>query len=192
MEGGICQSIDTPPQRHYKHHMKRTLFMLLAGLLTLTACNLPALTPPPPTETPTLTATITLTPTQTPIPPPTSTPTPVPALLIAKGQKALADGDYLTAKDSYQAALDSSTQANAKAEAESKAKAQAEKAQPARTRNTKPADADEESGSEELLAQLSGSAQPDKRRRSDKISPPGRSNNFNPFLNAALPRTKRS
>lgn len=97
--------------------MKRTLFMLLAGLLTLTACNLPALTPPPPTETPTLTATITLTPTQTPIPPPTSTPTPVPALLIAKGQKALADGDYLTAKDSYQAALDSSTQANAKAEA---------------------------------------------------------------------------
>ena len=84
--------------------------------------------------------------------------------------------------------------ANAKAKAKAKAKteAQAEKAQPARTRNTKPADADEESGSEELLAQLSGSAQPDKRRRSDKTSPPGRSNSFNPFLNAALPRTKKS
>lgn len=117
MEGGICQSIDTAHQRHYKHSMKRILFMLLAGLLTLTACNLPELTPPPPTETPTLTATVTLTPTLTPIPPPTSTPTPVPALLIAKGQKALANGDYPTAKDSYQLAFDSSSTSNAQAEA---------------------------------------------------------------------------
>lgn len=97
--------------------MKRTLLMLLAGLLTLTACSLPALTPPPPTETPTLTSTITTTPTLTPLPLPTSTPTPVPALLIATGDKALANGDYTSARESYQAALNSSVEARGQAEA---------------------------------------------------------------------------
>ncbi len=83
----------------------------------LTACSLPTLTPPPPTETPTPTFTQTTTPTLTPIPLPTSTATPLPALLIASGDKALADGDYLRAKDAYQAALASSAEHAAQAEA---------------------------------------------------------------------------
>lgn len=91
--------------------------MLLAGLLTLTACNLPAATPPPPTPTPSLTPTTTATPTLTPIPLPTSTPTPIPELLIATGAKALRNGDYLQARDQYQAALTSSDDSKVQAEA---------------------------------------------------------------------------
>jgi hypothetical protein len=72
------------------------------------------------------------------------------------------------------------------------ANASADDARPARAKNRKQADTDEDNATEELLAQLSGSAQPDKRRRTKKASPPARSNSFNPFLNAALPRTKKS
>lgn len=89
----------------------------MAGLLTLTACNLPTPTPPPPTNTPAPTPTITATPTLTPIPSPTSTPTPIPALLIASGNKALDNGDYVSAKDNYQAALASSNETKVQAEA---------------------------------------------------------------------------
>ncbi|NPT36852.1 hypothetical protein [Paraburkholderia xenovorans] len=75
--------------------------------------------------------------------------------------------------------------------ANANANANAEDGQRARAKNRKNANADEDSGTDELLAQLSGSAQPDKRRRSKKTNPPARSNSFNPFLNAALPRTKK-
>lgn len=57
----------------------------------------------------------------------------------------------------------------------------------------KTADPDEDTGTDELLAQLSGSTQPARRRRSNKADTPARSgSSFNPFLNAALPRTKKS
>lgn len=78
------------------------------------------------------------------------------------------------------------------------ARADAENDQPARARTRTPASADEDNDNDndnesaELLAQLSGGAQPDKPRRSKKTSPPGRSKGFNPFLNAALPRSKKS
>ncbi|MFM0169281.1 hypothetical protein [Paraburkholderia sediminicola] len=64
----------------------------------------------------------------------------------------------------------------------------------ARSRKTADADADEDAGAgaDELLAQLSGSTQPGKRRRSNKVDTPAGSGGFNPFLNAALPRTKKS
>ncbi|VVD28980.1 hypothetical protein [Paraburkholderia dioscoreae] len=70
--------------------------------------------------------------------------------------------------------------------------ANAEDGQRARAKNRKKPSADEDSGTDELLAQLSGSAQPDSRHRSKKANPLARSNSFNPFLNAALPRTKKS
>ncbi|MFM0311808.1 hypothetical protein P0D71_28815 [Paraburkholderia sp. RL17-383-BIF-A] len=70
--------------------------------------------------------------------------------------------------------------------------ASADDARPAHAKNRKQADTDDDNATEELLVQLSGSAQPDKRRRTKKASPPARSNSFNPFLNAALPRTKKS
>ncbi len=91
--------------------------MLLAGLLTLTACSLPTPVPPTPTSTPTITPTITATPTLTLIPSPTSTPTPLPALLMAAGNLSLANGDYLLAREQYQAALASSGERAAQAEA---------------------------------------------------------------------------
>jgi hypothetical protein len=70
----------------------------------------------------------------------------------------------------------------------------AKEAEPRRTRSRKTSDADEDedTGTDELLAQLLGSAQPGKRRRSNKADTPARSSSFNPFLNAALPRTKKS
>lgn len=70
----------------------------------------------------------------------------------------------------------------------------AKEAEPRRTRSRKTSDADEDedTGADDLLAQLSGSAQPGKRRRSNKADTPARSSSFNPFLNAALPRTKKS
>ncbi|MFM0000613.1 hypothetical protein PQR57_06270 [Paraburkholderia dipogonis] len=68
----------------------------------------------------------------------------------------------------------------------------AKEAEPRRTRSKKTSDADEDTGADELLAQLSGSAQPSKRRRSSKADTPAKSSSFNPFLNAALPRTKKS
>ncbi|MFM0666514.1 hypothetical protein [Paraburkholderia sediminicola] len=68
----------------------------------------------------------------------------------------------------------------------------AKEAEPRRARSRKTADANEESGADELLAQLSGSTQPGKRRRSNKVDTPAGSGGFNPFLNAALPRTKKS
>ncbi|MGC1378618.1 MAG: tetratricopeptide repeat protein [Anaerolineales bacterium] len=97
--------------------MKPKLLALLAGLLLLTACNLPELTPPPPTPTPGPTPTLTTTPTLTPIPSLTPTPTPVPALDIASGDKALADGDYSPAQDEYQLALASAADDNVRADA---------------------------------------------------------------------------
>jgi hypothetical protein len=48
------------------------------------------------------------------------------------------------------------------------ANASADDARPARAKNRKQADTDEDNATEELLAQLSGSAQPDKRRRTKK------------------------
>ncbi len=81
--------------------------MLLAGLLTLTACNLPALISHP-TLTPTPSPTHTITPTLTPVPTSTPTLTPPPALRITSGDKALANGDYFHAQDEYQVALASS------------------------------------------------------------------------------------
>lgn len=72
------------------------------------------------------------------------------------------------------------------------ASASVDDTRPARAKNRKQADADEDNATEELLAQLSGSAQPDKSRRTKKTSPPARSNSFNPFLNATLPRTKKT
>lgn len=68
----------------------------------------------------------------------------------------------------------------------------AKEAEPRRARSKKTSDADEDTGTDELLAQLSGSAQPGKRRRSNKADTPAKSSSFNPFLNAALPRTKKS
>jgi hypothetical protein len=70
----------------------------------------------------------------------------------------------------------------------------AEQAEPRRARSRKTADAnaDEDASADELLAQLSGSTQPGKRRRSNKADTPAGSGTFNPFLNAALPRTKKS
>ncbi|ASV99019.1 hypothetical protein [Paraburkholderia aromaticivorans] len=62
---------------------------------------------------------------------------------------------------------------------------------PARARARKQPKADEDPGAAERLAQLSSSVQPDKRGRSTKASPPARSNSFNPFLNAALPRARK-
>lgn len=53
-------------------------------------------------------------------------------------------------------------------------------------------DAEEDSDSDELLAQLSGSSEPTRRRRSPKAESSASSNGFNPFVNAALPRTKKS
>jgi soluble lytic murein transglycosylase len=97
--------------------MKPKLLALLAGLLLLTACNLPGLTPPPPTFTPGPTPTLTATPTLTPIPSLTPTPTLVPALAIASGDKALANGDYFHAQDEYQLALTSAADDNVRADA---------------------------------------------------------------------------
>lgn len=74
----------------------------------------------------------------------------------------------------------------------------AKDAEPRRARSKKTADADahddedEDANADELLAQLSGSTQPGKRRRSNKADTPAGSGTFNPFLNAALPRTKKS
>ncbi|PRX95834.1 hypothetical protein [Paraburkholderia sp. BL25I1N1] len=68
----------------------------------------------------------------------------------------------------------------------------AREAEPRRAKTRKPADANEESAADELLAQLSGSAPSAKRRRSNKADTPAGSSTFNPFLNAALPRTKKS
>ncbi|MFM0394624.1 hypothetical protein [Paraburkholderia phytofirmans] len=72
----------------------------------------------------------------------------------------------------------------------------AKEAEPRRARSRKTADADEDededASANELLAQLSGSTQPGKRRRSNKADTPAGSGTFNPFLNAALPRTKKS
>ncbi|WP_345815158.1 hypothetical protein AAGS40_22790 [Paraburkholderia sp. PREW-6R] len=60
-------------------------------------------------------------------------------------------------------------------------------------KQAKAAEADEDEESEELLTQLSGSAQPDKRRRAKKEEPPASgSKGFNPFLNAALPRSRKT
>ncbi|WNC91331.1 hypothetical protein RI103_08290 [Paraburkholderia sp. FT54] len=68
----------------------------------------------------------------------------------------------------------------------------AKEAEPRRGRSRKTAGADEDTGTDELLAQLSGSAQPGKRRRSNKVATPASSGSFNPFLNAALPRARKS
>jgi soluble lytic murein transglycosylase len=97
--------------------MKRTLLVLLAGLLTLTACTLPGLTPAPPTITPGPSPTQTTPPTLTPTPTPIPSPTPVPALRITSGNKALANGDYFHAQDEYQAALASAEDDNVRAQA---------------------------------------------------------------------------
>jgi hypothetical protein len=43
----------------------------------------------------------------------------------------------------------------------------------------------------ELLAQLSDSARPRKRQRSQRTSGPTKSGGFNPFVNAALPRSRK-
>ncbi|MFB9125173.1 hypothetical protein E2553_01950 [Paraburkholderia dipogonis] len=72
----------------------------------------------------------------------------------------------------------------------------AKEAEPRRARSRKTAGADEDevedANADELLAQLSGSTQSGKRRRSNKNDRPAGSGTFNPFLNAALPRTKKS
>ena len=68
----------------------------------------------------------------------------------------------------------------------------AKEVEPRRVRSKKTAEADEGANSDELLAQLSGSTQSGKRRRSNKADTPAGSGTFNPFLNAALPRTKKS
>lgn len=70
----------------------------------------------------------------------------------------------------------------------------AKEAEPRRAKSRKTADAeeDEHAGADELLAQLSGSSQPNRRRRSNKVDAPASSGSFNPFLNAALPRTRKS
>ena len=88
--------------------IKSTLVLLLGGLLIMTACALPGLTPPPPTNTPGPSPTATTPPTLTPVPTSTPTPTPLPAVRIAAGDKALANGDYQQAHDDYQNALASS------------------------------------------------------------------------------------
>jgi hypothetical protein len=93
--------------------MKRTLLVLLAGLLTLTACTLPGLTPDPPTITPGPSPTQTTPPTLTPIPSPTLTPTPT----LSPGDKALANGDYFHAQDEYQIALASYSDEDIRAQA---------------------------------------------------------------------------
>lgn len=67
-------------------------------------------------------------------------------------------------------------------------------AEPRRGRSRKTSDVredqDKDAGADELLAQLSGSTQPARRRRS-KAETPASPASFNPFLNAALPRTKK-
>lgn len=63
---------------------------------------------------------------------------------------------------------------------------------PSRAGSEAKVDSEEDSDSEELLAKLSGSSEPNKRRRSQKTESSASSNGFNPFVNAALPRTKKS
>lgn len=97
--------------------MKRTLLLLLLGLLVITACSLPGLTPAPPTETPGPSPTPTTPPSLTPTPTLSPTPTPLPAVRISAGNHALANGDYLHAREEYQAALASDSDESVHADA---------------------------------------------------------------------------
>jgi hypothetical protein len=68
-----------------------------------------------------------------------------------------------------------------------------EEAQPQKSQRTarkKPQPADDDADSDELLAQLSGSAAPAGKRRTDTAKRPRVAAGFNPFANAALPRRK--
>lgn len=103
----------------------------------------------------------------------------------------LPDDDLQSASTSFTTVVKHIAQAALSAGAASETAKEAEPRR-ARSRKTADADADEDANADELLAQLSGSTQPGKRRRSNKADTPARSGTFNPFLNAALPRTKKS
>ncbi|MFM0238380.1 hypothetical protein [Paraburkholderia phytofirmans] len=103
--------------------------------------------------------------------------------------------DLQSASTSFMTVIEHIAQAALSAGAASET---AKEAEPRRARSKKTADADEDAhadedaDADELLAQLSGSTQSGKRRRSHKADTPAGSGTFNPFLNAALPRTKKS
>ncbi len=97
--------------------MQRAFLLLSLGLLVITACTLPGLTPPPPTDTPGPSPTPTTAPTLTPTPTPSPTPTPIPAVRLSAGDRALANGDYTHAHDEYQIALASSSDETVRAAA---------------------------------------------------------------------------
>jgi soluble lytic murein transglycosylase len=90
--------------------MKQTLILIFLGMLVLTACNLPQLTPPPPSSTPGPSPTPTSIPTNTPTATPPPTATPVPAARIDAGDKAIFSGDYPQARLEFQAALASNSE----------------------------------------------------------------------------------
>jgi hypothetical protein len=61
---------------------------------------------------------------------------------------------------------------------------------PRRTTRKKPEPADDDAGSDELVAQLSGSAAPAGKRRTDTAKRANAPTGFNPFGNATPPRRK--
>lgn len=68
----------------------------------------------------------------------------------------------------------------------------AKKSPSRRSRSKKAAEPEDDADADELLAQLSGSTQTDKRRGASKEKPQAGSAGFNPFVNAALPRGKKA
>jgi hypothetical protein len=104
-------------------------------------------------------------------------------------QTMLPGDDLQSASTSFMTVVEHIAQAALSASAASET---AKEAEPPRARSRKTADSDQDASADELLAQLSGSTQPGKRRRSNKADTPAGSSTFNPFLNAALPRTKKS
>ncbi len=99
------------------HRIKPLWIFPLVLSLILAGCNLPAPTPPPPSPTPGPSPTPTNTPTPSPSPTLPPSPTPIPSARIQAGDHALFIGDYVQARQQYQAVLATSTDTNLRAEA---------------------------------------------------------------------------